>query len=165
MINLPVWYFCTELRKGIKLEIHLAICLNHCFNAYVWLLIPFIQIKWAFTKSTQYKITYCLVSKQAIAKHYLICLWFNSIETLLTCEDSDLAGYLASLRIIWLCGEVVTTALRDRCMRTLPWIKLLNLYSVSECHDVANADLTNMPFQDEVITFAYFYYLFQEPYK
>ena len=31
-------------------------------------------------------------------------------------------------------------------------IKLLNLYSVSECHDVATADLTNMPFQSEVST-------------
>ena len=34
----------------------------------------------------------------------------------------------------------------------LPRIKLLNLYSVSECHDVATADLTNMPFQSEVST-------------
>lgn len=83
---------------------------------------------------------------------YLTCIfwWIIISETLLTCEDSDLAGYLSCLRIIWLCGEVVTTALRDRCMRTLPWIKLLNLYSVSECHDVATADLTNMPFQNEV---------------
>ena len=47
----------------------------------------------------------------------------------------------------------MTTALRDRCMRMLPRIKLLNLYSVSECHDVATADLTNMPFQSEVRTF------------
>ena len=72
------------------------------------------------------------------------------LETILTCEDSDIAGHLSSMRVIWLCGEVVTTALRDRCMRTLPWIKLLNLYSISECHDVAVADLTNLPFQDEV---------------
>lgn len=72
------------------------------------------------------------------------------LETLLTCEDGDLPGHLSSLRIIWLCGEVVTTALRDRCMRMLPRIKLLNLYSVSECHDVATADLTNMPFQSEL---------------
>ena len=45
-------------------------------------------------------------------------------------------------------------------MRTLPWIKLLNLYSVSECHDVATADLTNMPFQDEVNIYIYIYLLF-----
>lgn len=83
---------------------------------------------------------------------YHDCIFFSTfiVETLLTCEDSDLAGHLSTLRIIWLCGEVVTTALRDRCMKTLPWIKLLNLYSVSECHDVATADLTNMPFQNEV---------------
>ena len=53
----------------------------------------------------------------------------------------------------------MTTALRDRCMRTLPWIKLLNLYSVSECHDVATADLTNMPFQNEVCAYFVFFYM------
>ncbi|KAJ7376857.1 hypothetical protein OS493_032005 [Desmophyllum pertusum] len=84
-----------------------------------------------------------------LKKHGITRVLFTPslLETLLTCEDSDLPDHLSSLRIIWLCGEVVTTALRDRCMRTLPWIKLLNLYSVSECHDVATADLTNMPFQ------------------
>ncbi|KAL9971921.1 hypothetical protein ACROYT_G018144 [Oculina patagonica] len=87
-----------------------------------------------------------------LKKHGITRVLFTPslLETLLTCEDSDLPGHLSSLRIIWLCGEVVTTALRDRCMRTLPWIKLLNLYSVSECHDVATADLTNMPFQSEL---------------
>lgn len=57
------------------------------------------------------------------------------------------------LKEIWLCGEVVTTALRDRAMRMLPWIRLLNLYSISECHDVATSELTNLPFQDEVRTY------------
>lgn len=87
-----------------------------------------------------------------LKKHGITRVLFTPslLETLLTCGDIDLAGHLSSIRIIWLCGEVVTTALRDRCMRTLPWIKLLNLYSVSECHDVATADLTNMPFQDEL---------------
>ncbi|KAJ7376866.1 hypothetical protein OS493_032015 [Desmophyllum pertusum] len=87
-----------------------------------------------------------------LKKHGITRVLFTPslLETLLTCEDSDLPDHLSSLRIIWLCGEVVTTALRDRCMRTLPWIKLLNLYSVSECHDVATADLSNMPFQNEL---------------
>ena len=62
----------------------------------------------------------------------------------------DIASSLSSLKIVWLCGEVVTTALRDRCMKALPQVKLVNLYSISECHDVAVADLTDLPFQDEV---------------
>ncbi|KAL8598680.1 hypothetical protein ACOMHN_033245 [Nucella lapillus] len=40
------------------------------------------------------------------------------------------------------CGEVVTTSLFKRCMATLPWVRFVNLYSVSECHDVAVVDLT-----------------------
>ncbi|XP_074621791.1 uncharacterized protein LOC141880232 [Acropora palmata] len=85
-------------------------------------------------------------------KHKITQVLFTPslLETILTCENSDLAGHLSSMRTIWLCGEVVTTALRDRCMKILPWIKLLNLYSVSECHDVASADLTNMQFQEEL---------------
>ena len=72
-------------------------------------------------------------------------------EAILACsEELDIPGHLPDLRVIWLCGEVVTTALRDRCMKTLPWIQLLNLYSISECHDVAAEDLTNFPFQDQV---------------
>nr|KAG5705468.1 hypothetical protein BaRGS_004595 [Batillaria attramentaria] len=43
---------------------------------------------------------------------------------------------------IWFCGEVVTTSLLKRCMETLPWVRFINLYSVSECHDVACQDLT-----------------------
>lgn len=87
-----------------------------------------------------------------IKKHGITRILFTPslLETILTCEHSDLVGHLSSIRIIWLCGEVVTTALRDRCMRTLSWIKLLNLYSVSECHDVATADLTDMAFQDKL---------------
>lgn len=85
-------------------------------------------------------------------KHKITQVLFTPslLETILTCENSDLAGHLSSMRTIWLCGEVVTTALRDRCMKILPWIKLLNLYSVSECHDVASANLTNMQFQEEL---------------
>ena len=71
-------------------------------------------------------------------------------EAVLACDELDIPAHLSCLRVIWLCGEVVTTALRDRCMKTLPQIKLLNLYSISECHDVAAEDLTNFPFQDQV---------------
>ena len=33
-------------------------------------------------------------------------------------------------------------ALRDRFVKLLPNIKLINLYSISECHDVSVADLS-----------------------
>jgi hypothetical protein len=40
-------------------------------------------------------------------------------------------------RQVWLCGEVVTGILRDRFTQLFPHVELLNLYSISECHDVA----------------------------
>jgi hypothetical protein len=40
-------------------------------------------------------------------------------------------------RQVWLCGEVVTGILRDRFIQLFPHVLLLNLYSISECHDVA----------------------------
>lgn len=46
-------------------------------------------------------------------------------------------------RQIWFCGEVVTMSLLKRCISTLPWIHFINLYSISECHDVAFVDLTD----------------------
>lgn len=43
------------------------------------------------------------------------------------------------IRQIWVCGEVMTSHLRDRMEKIAPWIKILNFYSVSECHDVTCA--------------------------
>jgi len=40
---------------------------------------------------------------------------------------------------VWLCGEVVTVALKDRFTQLFPHIQLLNLYSISECHDITCA--------------------------
>nr|CAD7594039.1 unnamed protein product [Timema genevievae] len=45
-------------------------------------------------------------------------------------------------RQIWFCGEVVSSILRDRVAKLLSWVQLLNLYSISECHDLACADLS-----------------------
>jgi hypothetical protein len=47
-----------------------------------------------------------------------------------------LIGYCMCDRQVWLCGEVVTVALKDRFNQLFPHIQLLNLYSISECHDV-----------------------------
>ena len=55
----------------------------------------------------------------------------------------DLCSKLTTLKTIVLCGEVVTVALQERVKKLLPWTNLWNLYSVSECHDVAALDLTH----------------------
>ncbi|XP_076468395.1 uncharacterized protein LOC143299151 [Babylonia areolata] len=64
------------------------------------------------------------------------------LETLLNSPDLDLPTAFKTMRQIWFCGEVVTTSLFKRCISTLPWVRFMNLYSVSECHDVACVDLS-----------------------
>ncbi|KAG5189217.1 hypothetical protein JKP88DRAFT_302551, partial [Tribonema minus] len=58
-----------------------------------------------------------------------------------TCSAEQLKAALATMRIIWLCGEVVTVELRDKVAALLPHIQLENLYSISECHDISYANL------------------------
>ena len=67
---------------------------------------------------------------------------FSILEAVLDAQDIDLALHLSTLRLIVLCGEVVTMALRNRFVQQFPNIKLINLYSISECHDVAVSDLS-----------------------
>ncbi|XP_054272326.1 uncharacterized protein LOC128992659 [Macrosteles quadrilineatus] len=67
------------------------------------------------------------------------------LQALLEYRGIDLQTTLKSLRQIIYCGEVVTSALRDKVAQQLPRIQQLNLYSISECHDVSNADLSDMP--------------------
>ena len=55
-----------------------------------------------------------------------------------------------SFRTLLFCGEVVTTGLLARCIKTLPWVQFVNLYSISEAHDVAYCDLTEWASEDEV---------------
>lgn len=47
--------------------------------------------------------------------------------------------YYNIIRQIWICGEVMTSTLRDRMEKIVPWVKMFNFYSVSECHDVTCA--------------------------
>ncbi|XP_064637306.1 uncharacterized protein LOC135493708 isoform X2 [Lineus longissimus] len=49
---------------------------------------------------------------------------------------------MKTMREILFCGEVVTTVLLDRCVKALPHVNFINLYSISESHDVAYGDLT-----------------------
>uniref|UniRef100_A0A1I8I6Z4 Fatty acid synthase n=1 Tax=Macrostomum lignano TaxID=282301 RepID=A0A1I8I6Z4_9PLAT len=65
------------------------------------------------------------------------------LETVLDSEAERVQKACASLKQIWLCGEVVTTSLLERCQSLLPSTRVINLYSISECHDVAARDLTD----------------------
>ncbi|KAI1329452.1 enterobactin synthetase component F [Xylariaceae sp. FL0255] len=51
---------------------------------------------------------------------------------------------LPDLRTIWLNGEVVTTDLARRALKALPDVRLLNVYSASETHEIACGDIGEM---------------------
>ena len=57
-------------------------------------------------------------------------------------SKEELKSSLRNLRTIWLNGEVVTSKLVKEALSALPLqVKLLNTYSICECHDVANSNL------------------------
>ncbi len=58
-----------------------------------------------------------------------------------TLTPAEISRSLAGLRMCWLCGEVVTTDLATKFTAMLPDCELLNLYSISECHDATIGDL------------------------
>lgn len=60
------------------------------------------------------------------------------LDTLTPEEVRDRMGHL---RVLWFCGEVVSRDLALACARVMPTTELLNLYSISECHDVSIGDL------------------------
>lgn len=62
---------------------------------------------------------------------------------LLTVDPSDVLERLSTVKTIYLNGEVVSLALRRKVIETLSSVRLLNLYSISECHEVAALDLTS----------------------
>jgi amino acid adenylation domain-containing protein/thioester reductase-like protein len=65
------------------------------------------------------------------------------LETVLdTQSDEIIQKSFKKFRVIWLCGEVVTCALLNRAMKYLSHTKIVNLYSISECHDVSVENLT-----------------------
>ena len=65
------------------------------------------------------------------------------LETVINSVDAEqIRLKLSSLNVIWLNGEVVTVNLKNRVLKILPdHVRLLNTYSISECHDVADVDL------------------------
>ncbi|XP_059147349.1 uncharacterized protein LOC131935076 [Physella acuta] len=80
-----------------------------------------------------------------LAKHSITRMLFTPslLETVVnTISPETLKESFKTVRQIWFCGEVVTTSLLDRCMTYMPWVRYINLYSISECHDVACEDLS-----------------------
>ncbi|XP_076821581.1 uncharacterized protein LOC143468326 isoform X2 [Clavelina lepadiformis] len=84
-----------------------------------------------------------LLLAKFIKKHSITRILFTPslLETVLDARNINMSDF-SSLRLIWFCGEVVTTSLFERCVSNMPWVKFYNLYSISECHDVAIADLS-----------------------
>ncbi len=66
------------------------------------------------------------------------------LEAVLVEGDSDLEERLASLKTLWLNGEVVTRTLAKSALAALPETRLMNVYSISETHEVAAGDLREL---------------------
>lgn len=66
------------------------------------------------------------------------------LEQILNTPGLDIENRLSHLHIVWLNGEVVPTALQARFFEHLPQARLLNDYSISECHDVCTHDLADL---------------------
>jgi len=70
-------------------------------------------------------------------------LWTPSLLQLVldTLSPVEVQERLVGLRYLWLCGEVVSRDLAVQFSSLLPDVELMNLYSISECHDVSIGDL------------------------
>ncbi len=81
-----------------------------------------------------------------LSKHRIARVLFTPslLEQVLNTPDIDLAATLKDLRIVWLNGEVVATPLVEEFTSKLPNVKLINDYSISECHDVCTHELSNI---------------------
>jgi len=64
---------------------------------------------------------------------------FNTVP-----EDKLKERLSKCLRTILLNGEVVSIALRAMCMKMLAHVRFVNLYSISECHEVGAVDLKDV---------------------
>ncbi|HJQ28198.1 MAG TPA: amino acid adenylation domain-containing protein, partial [Rubrobacter sp.] len=66
------------------------------------------------------------------------------LEAVLNASGPDVGERLSNLKTLWLNGEVVTRTLARRAMDLLPAVRLLNVYSCSETHEVAAGDLREL---------------------
>ncbi len=68
------------------------------------------------------------------------------LQGVLSSGDRDaIRARLASLRVVWLNGEVVPTSLLRQALEVLPRsARMFNTYSISETHDVCTVELTGL---------------------
>ena len=66
------------------------------------------------------------------------------LEVVLDEGGPNIGETLKGLRTLWLNGEVVTKTLARRALQLLPNVRLLNLYSVNETHEVAAGGLQEL---------------------
>ena len=66
------------------------------------------------------------------------------LGAVLNASGPEIGDRLSALRVLWLNGEVVTKTLARRAMRLLPGTRVLNVYSISETHEVAAGDLRDL---------------------
>jgi thioester reductase-like protein/amino acid adenylation domain-containing protein len=66
------------------------------------------------------------------------------LEAVLNSSGPEVGKRLSNLKTLWLNGEVVTRTLAQRAMESLPYARLLNVYSCSETHEVAAGDLREL---------------------
>ena len=70
-------------------------------------------------------------------------------------RHSDIGSRVPELRTLWLNGEVVTTDLARRAMEALPNVRLLNVYSACETHEIACGDIETSKYFFRYNTYAY----------
>ncbi len=80
-----------------------------------------------------------------LSRHRITRILFTPslLEQILNTPHLDLPKQLRHLRVVYLNGEVVTTALCSRFRDLFPDVTLLNDYSIAEAHDVCHVDLAD----------------------
>ncbi len=66
------------------------------------------------------------------------------LESVLNSGGPEVGERLSALKVLWLNGEVVTRTLARRVLDLLPETRVMNVYSISETHEVAAGDLREL---------------------
>ncbi len=66
------------------------------------------------------------------------------LEAVLNAGSAEVGERLSKLEVLWLNGEVVTRTLARRALELLPETRLMNVYSISEAHEVAAGNLREL---------------------
>ncbi len=66
------------------------------------------------------------------------------LGAVLNAGGPEVGTRLQALRVLWLNGEVVTRTLARRVLELLPGTRALNVYSISETHEVGAGDLRDL---------------------